>query len=282
MKSKRLLSITLLVVVFSCFYSQNAFAQQAGESDRMDDGSFSVPGWFSKDKSDIARYPVPLTPSTAGSQSSQGPVVVFDKFGGITNKTIYTPTPFGLQPRQDFSAMASNPWAAPGAAPFAYGYPGIGGFGGYRGYNGGFSGGFGGLAGLGLSAVPGWGGIPGIGSIGIPSIPGIPGIGIGIPGLGAGRSFSGFYGGYGNPYIRSSGFSGFGLNRVSRTIMAQPDPKPAGGYYTPPKGNTGSGYYSSGTPVIPMPQAVMPKQPPRDYWGDNGNPFGKDMNKTPW
>lgn len=281
MKSKRLLSMTFLAVL-SCFSSGAALAQQAGESDRIEDGSFSVPGWFSKDKSDIARYPVPLSsPSSQSSQSpAQGPVVVFDKFGGFTNKTIYTPTPFGLRPKQDFSALAANPWAAPGAAPFAYGgYPGYGGVGGY-GY-----GGYGGLAGLGMSAIPGWGGIPaiaGIGGFGIPSIPGLPGLGLRIPGLGAMRSFSSFYGSYGNPYIQSSGFSGFGVNRISRTIMVRPDPKPVGGYYAPPTGNTGSGYYASGTPAIPMPQAVMPKQSPRDYWGDNGNPFGKDMNKTPW
>lgn len=258
MKSQ-LLSTTCLLVL-SCFCAKGALALEAGQSDRIEDGSFSVPGWFSKEKSDIARYPVPLS-TQSGSQpaASSGPVVVFDKFGPFTNKTIYTPTPFGLQPRQDFSALASNPWAAPGQAPFAYGYPAYGGWGG----------GFGGFAGLGLSAVPGWGGIP---NIGIPS----------IPGLGAVRSFALPFGGFGNSYIRSAGFSGFGFNRVSRTIMVQPDPKPTGGYYSPPTGNTGSGYYSSGTPAIPLPQAIMPKQPPKDYWGDTGNPFGNNLNKTPW
>jgi hypothetical protein len=219
-----------------------------GSSDRTDN-SFAVPGWFSKDKSDIARYPVPLLqPQTQQADSS--PLVVIQKGGTFGNpgvfssKTIYTPTPFGYVSKGP-SPINSVPWATPGV------------FGGY-------------------------------GSS-------IPYMGYSNPFVGSGASsylpsYSGYrygFGGGGAPYMQSSGFNlggmGFGYNKVSTTIVV-PQTKSQGTYYnSTPTGNSGSNYYSSNTPLVqPNPVTIPPKQSPKEYWGESGNPFGGNLNSTPW
>lgn len=277
MKTKNL-SQTLLLAAIAMFCAGPVNAQDAGTSDRTD-GSFEVPGWFSKNQSDIARYPVPLitpqdnTPSTA-------PLVVLQKFGppgSPLTKSILTPTPFGFQQR----SLSSVPWGGFGG----------GGFGGYSPtpyYGGGFPaatgwmpsfGGYGGYgSGYGIGSIPGLGVIPGLGGLG--SIGRIGGFG----------GFGGF-GGYGAPFMGASPFGfgspGFGMGHASRTIIVQPsESKNLGNnYYTPPAANSsGSGYYSSGTPYVqPNAVTIPPRQSPKDYWGDSGNPFGtENLNKTPW
>lgn len=244
--TEKLVLTALLVLTLS----PGAQAQMtAGSSDRTDN-TFEVPGWFSKDKSDIARYPVPLLqPQT---QQEQSPLVVIQKGGTFGNpgvfssKTIYTPTPFGFVTKGP--SINSVPWA-PGAASF--------GFGGYGSYN----------------AYSPYGSYT-------PYSPAVPYI----------RSFGGYrygFNGGGMPWMQSSGFGfpgmGMGYNRVSTTIVV-PETKSQSSYYnSTPTGNSGSNYYSSNTPVVqPAPVTIPPKQSPKEYWGDTGNPFGNDMNSTPW
>ena len=237
----------------------------SGSSDRTDN-SFEVPGWFSKNMSDIARYPVPLIQPQA-QQSSQSPLVVIQKGGTFGNpgvfssKTILTPTPTGY-----VATGSSLPWVAPGA--------GYGGFGNYTGY-----GGFGGYNGL-----AGWGG-------------GIPNIGNRIGGFSHYSSYIdyagvptgyayGFNVGGAMPWMGGSGFgmAPFGIGRrVTATIVA-PETKTQGNYYNSAQtGNSGNSYYSSNVPAVqPNAVTIPPKQSPKEYWGDSGSPFGKDLNSTPW
>lgn len=229
-----------------------------GSSDRTDN-SFEVPGWFSKDKSDIARYPVPLLqPQT---QSAPSPLVVIQKGGTFGNpgvfssKTILTPTPTGF-----IATGSSLPWVAPGA-----GFSGYGGYGGYGSYGG-------------------WGG-------------GVPYVGnrmggfshyssyIDYAGVPSGYAY-GFNIGGGMPWMGGGGFGmtpmGVG-RRVTATIVA-PETKTQGTYYNSGQtGNSGNSYYSSNAPVVQQNAVTIPpKQSPKTYWGDSGSPFGKDLNATPW
>lgn len=276
--SKRILVAAIAGLTYIACACPAVDAQQAGSSDRVE-GSFDVPGWFSKEQSDIARYPVPLfqTPAqTSSSSGSSSPLVVIQKYGPpgapdmFTSKSVWTPTAFGYQTRSDFSALASNPWAAPGAAPMGFGFAGLpyGGFGGFGGY--------------------------------VPSIPFAGGLGGGLAGIVSGflpswSSYRWGVSGAGTPYFSGAGFGpgfagpGFGFpgygGGVSQTIVIPTETKKVGNdYYAPSNsGNSGSNYYSSGAPVVqPNAVTIPPRQSPREYWGETGNPFGKDLNKTPW
>ena len=224
-----------------------------GSSDRTDN-SFEVPGWFSKDKSDIARYPVPLfQPQT--HETKQSPLVVIQKGGTFGNpgvfssKTILTPTPTGF-----IATGSALPWVGPGAT-----YGGFGGYGGWAGgmpYVGQRMGGF-----SHYSSYMDYAGVPSGYAYGF-------NIGGGLPWMGGG--------GFGMPP------AGVG-RRVSATIVA-PETKSQGTYYNSGQtGNSGNSYYSSNAPVVqPNAVTIPPKQSPKNYWGDGGSPFGKDLNSTPW
>lgn len=263
MKIKHL-SQTLLLAAMAVFCACPVNAEDSGTSDRTD-GSFDVPGWFPKSQSDIARYAAPLQTPPDNSQNS-APLVVLQKFGppgSSLSKSLLVPTPFGYQQK----SLNSVPWG------------------------GGFGGGLGGYC-----PTSYYGGFPGISAAAgyIPSITNFSGYGLGgIPGLGGfgsiGRLGFGGFGGYAAPYMGASGFGfgapGFGMGHSSRTIIIQPsESKNLGNnYYTPPAANSsGSGYYS-GRPAVQPNTVAAPRQSPKDYWGESGNPFGSEnLNKTPW
>ncbi|GEM_PF-1631209 len=293
MKNKNL-SCALLLAAVSLLCACPVNAQETGSSDRTD-GAFDVPGWFPKSQSDIARYPVPLI-QPPQPEANNAPLVVLQHFGQPgtpLTKSILVPTPFGYQQK---STINSVPWGGGtgyggygGYSPSSYGYGvGLGTFGsGYSGYRNGF-GSIWSYAGYGIPGV----GIPGLGSIpGMGRIPGLGGFGSIGRGFGGYGGFGGF-GGYGGgiPYMGNPGFGfggpGYGMGR-SRTIIVQPSESKNQGnnYYTPPAAsNSGSGYYSSSTPVVqPSTVTIPPRQSPKEYWGESGNPFGSEnLNKTPW
>jgi len=277
--SKRLLLAG--VALLSCCSDANAQMSSgspdpsAGSSDRTD-GAFEVPGWFSKDQSDIARYPVPLQQPQAQQPSDPSPLVVIQKSNGVTSKQIWTPTAYGgfYAPKnwQPTPVPSLVPMTTPSLIPRlpslgAWGggsyIPGIGGVGSY----------IPGIGGMGLGSIPYVGGLGGVRSF----IPGIGGMGFGGTGFGS-LPYAGGVGGFGG-YIPG----GIGVNRVQQIIV--PPSKPVSNYYTPVQtGNSGNGYYSSNTPVVPAAPVVTipPKQSPKEYWGDTGNPFGNNLNSTPW
>lgn len=273
-----ILLASIFVIGSPIVYRESAcnacFAQDSSAADSATkDGAFSVPGWFSKDQSDIVRYPVQFsTPSPAPSQP-QGMVVLNRGIGGApTTKSFYYSVPAG----PNAQAIIGVPGRSGGyGSPFS---PGMG-----MSPYGGMS-----MGGLGYGGIPGLGAIPGLGGGGI--VRGFGGMPFG--GFG-GTGFSGGYM-YGAPGMTMSG-SGFGFgspfgggfSRMSTQILIDNSAsKPQGNYYAPASNynSASGGYYSSGTPA-PVPTVPINPTPYRgsdNYWGGSGNPFPKDLNKTPW
>ncbi len=264
----------LKVILFACasIYATSCADQAHAQSgaDQSGNGNSSSSGWFSKDQSDIARYPVPMQSQTSQPTSGDGSagIAVLNRIplpnGGITTKSYAVAVPSG----DDGITVMSKPSFMGSTAPI---YPGAGPYGGVYG------------------RPYGWGAGPGF--VG-------PGVGSGVFAPGMGGAWNSTYSLGGGSYIHNSGVSigapglgGFQKN-VSQVVIdgsqsrSQTDP-----YGTATNPGTASSstsankYYSSpayASPAPPAVQAPAPQSSSGNSWGPSGSPFPKDLNKTPW
>jgi heterogeneous nuclear ribonucleoprotein F/H len=261
-------------------------SNKAGQYGRQvrQNGAFIVPSYFASQPTPYERpLEIPVTSGIGGVGMNTGM--------GAFQSTL----PFVLS--------GGNPWSF--YSPYGFGGPylgglGYGGFGGY-GLGGMGIGGYGlggyGLGGYGLGGL-GFGGY-GLGYGFMPSplaFGAFGGLGAGsfggMGGMGAMGMFSPYnYGFYCNPGFGSIMMGAFGnsLNRsglgeVGRAKFIQTAPsKASGNYYAPSTVDTSASgsYYATGQPAS---QIVVPSNgnQPKDYWGNEGNPFGDKVNSVPW
>lgn len=288
-------------------------AALAQQSDRVQSGSFSVPGWIVSQPT-VNQRPTEIFhgPDTMNTNPAAGTGVGAPFLGGIYGSPFgygYSGLPYaygyGGPYRYGWNSYGYGPGIMGGGfglgnpamlgvssigsamsfgannlggigSPFWGGYPGYGGYGGWGGF--GRYGGYGGYGGY----VPGFG--LGIGGLGI-------GTGLGFGGgLGGFGGYPGYGWGFGSPASGALMMGAFGnrmnssnLGGLNHTRVTQTAPSPASGnYYAPSSVDpsaSGSYYAQTGTAVYPMPKQSSGSS---DYWGSTGNPFGKDLNSVPW
>jgi len=286
---------TAWFVISLTLLTGNAAWAQDQQSDRVQNGTFQVPAWI------ISQPSTTPTPNTAQAifptsplPSGAFPSTVFGAAGpyaGSLFSSNYGGYGLGGLPGLGFSGFPSwtaSPYALSGGIPYGGGY---GGWGNRPGWGGGMGvPGFGGY-GLGWGA-PGLGGIGYSGGWGGWGAPGLGG-GYGLGGMGSGLGYGGmgygwggfspagsamFMGAFGASMMSKGEDSGFAHQRV---VQTGPSPS-SGNYYQPASVNpTASGSYYASTGSAMYPAAPASSQP-KDYWGTMGNPFGGNLNSTPW
>ncbi len=308
--------ISLLTGVCLSLSATPAFAYDLltgdAASDRLVTGSFSVPGWYSPTASKTGAYTPPQVIYPQNSTFSSSTT-------GTLPGTLYS-TPYsgwggwGYSNPATYGVVGAIPsiggwgFSNPATYGIAGAIPSLGGWGGYGGWGfsnpvtygvagaipslggwGGWGGrGWGGLGGLG--SLGGWGGLGGLGG-GIPYIGSIGSIGSFSRGYGSWGGWGGGWGNWYNPagsalfmgaFGNSIGNNNRGRITEQESVIQLGPSKASGNYYEPAtKDPSASGnYYASDPPPANIPIKPITNAP--SYWSDDKNPFGNDLNKTPW